>query len=132
MVTCRPGSGASLDHVEALLEAYPDGAQVAETRRGWLPLHFAAAKGASLEVVNKLLEYYPEGAAADDLDKLHPLHHAVQAQAHKDIVGALYLANPDSARYGVPSSLGGPLRGKLAPEGATSGVYDDDGNLIPL
>ena len=70
--------------------------------------------------------------AADDLDKLHPLHHAVQAQAHKDIVGALYLANPDSARYGVPSSLGGPLRGELAPEGATSGVYDDDGNLIPL
>jgi hypothetical protein len=86
--------------VKALLEAYPEGAEVAERKSGWLPLRQALRNSTSAgegTVVEMLLDVYPQGAELKDQFDHLPLHLAARKNAGEAAVSAPLRAYRDGA-----------------------------------
>ena len=80
--------------ITVLIEAYPEGASVADPQYGLLPLHLAVSHGAGLPVVKRLLEACPEATMAVDPQGQMPLHKAVLSVASYAVVEALVEVDP--------------------------------------
>ena len=91
-------SRAPLQVIQALIDAYPEGARAASLGGGRLPLHRAAMHQAPVEVVQALMDAYPEGAQMADSGGRLPLHWAAEMQAPVEVVFALLDAYPEGAR----------------------------------
>ena len=89
--------GAPVDVVRALLDAYPQGAQVTDYRSSSLPLHYAAYNKVPVGVVRALLDTYPQGAQAVDNIGCLPLHVAARNQT-VEVVRALLDTYPQGAQ----------------------------------
>ena len=93
-------SGASLEVLETLLEAHPDGVREADGE-GLLPLHLALEHSAPDETVLGLLRAWPEACTIRDGDSAAlPLHIAVQSHASARLLRALLAAHPEAVRLG--------------------------------
>ena len=82
--------------VDALLEAYPEGARCTDQDR-WCALHCACFYGASEEVVRALLRSYEKGAQCLDDDGRIPLAYSCLKAADYAVVMALLSAFPKGA-----------------------------------
>lgn len=86
------------DLVAALLDAFPQAAEMSDPSDGMLPLHHAVAATATadLSVVDLLLKACPDATMAVDVNGRCPLHVAVQAKAPYAVIEALVLHDPHS------------------------------------
>ena len=82
--------------IEALLEAYPQGACSPDQDR-WIPLHCASFYGASEQVIRSLLQAYEKGAQCVDDEGRTALSYSCLKAADDSVVMALLSAFPKGA-----------------------------------
>eukprot|EP00984_Skeletonema_dohrnii_P005207 scaffold1824_cov104-Skeletonema_dohrnii-CCMP3373.AAC.7 len=85
--------------LKALLDAYPDAAKKKNPQTGNLPLHDAL--GRAEEVILLLLNAYPQAAKEKMKDGRLPIEVCAKNKASKDLMLALYKANPKSRVEGL-------------------------------
>jgi len=92
-------SGASLDVIKLLVDAYPKGLEF-ENQIYELPLHIACKrKAASLDIIKYLVNAYPEGVQNDGSHEGGlPLHVALAYGASLDVIKFLVDAYPQGAQ----------------------------------
>ena len=79
----------TVEVLQLLLKAHPEGAATPERSNGWLPLHLAAIHRSPLRVVRCLLRAFPAGAAARDAQGYTPAQHATIHGASPAVCSAL-------------------------------------------
>jgi len=83
--------------IEALLDAYPDGASVTEDKYGMLPVHVACRVGLSTGIIGMLLGHYREGASTFDDNGDLPIHIACRnSNISMGSIISLLLAEPNT------------------------------------
>jgi len=81
-----------------LYNAYPEGIREADSKLGYLPLHYACIGRAPLVVIQYLHRIYPRGFKKKTKDGLLPIHIACEKGASLEIVTFMHQVNPNGVK----------------------------------
>merc|ERR1711862_707695 len=90
-------SNPSVLAIQSLIDSYPGGLKLGDSRFDRLPLHLACMHSVPIDIIRYMLSYYAESASKVDLLGRLPIHYSLSNGSDPETISALLNAYPEAA-----------------------------------